>query len=118
MSLALYMDVHVPIAITETLRRKGLDVQTSQDDGSTTSEDELLLARANDLGRLLFSQDQDFLQIAAEWQQRGRFFAGILFSAQQGVSIGALANDLELLLSCCEPMELRDRVTYLPFRSL
>ena len=32
MSLALYMDVHIPIAITEALRRKGLDILRSQDD--------------------------------------------------------------------------------------
>lgn len=113
----LYMDVHIPVAITEALRRKGLDVPTSQEDGTSTLEDELLLARANELGRLLFSQDQDFLQIAAGWQQRGRSFTGILFSAQQGVSIGILANDLDLVLNCCEPAELRDHVTYLPLRS-
>jgi len=118
MSLALYMDVHIPVAITEALRRRGLDVLTSQDDGTTTLEDELLLARANDSGRILFSQDQDFLLIAAEWQQHGKSFVGIFFSAQQGASIGGLADDLELLLTCCEPTELRDRVTYLPLRSL
>ena len=116
MALSLYMDVHVPMAVTEALRRGGLDILTSQDDGTATEDDEALLVRATQLGRVLFSQDQDFLVIAAEWQREGRRFAGILFAAQQGVSLGRLAADLELLLTCCEPDELRDRVTYLPLR--
>lgn len=116
MPLTLYMDVHVPIVVTESLRRKGLDVLTSQDDGTATLDDETLLARASELGRVLFSQDQDFLRIAAEWQRAGRTFVGVIFAVQQGVSLGLLAEDLELLLTCCEPEELRDRVTYLPLR--
>ena len=70
MPSTLYMDVHVPMAVTETLRRRGLDILTSQDDGTATRDDEGLLARAAELGRVLFSQDQDFLRIAAEWQRR------------------------------------------------
>jgi predicted nuclease of predicted toxin-antitoxin system len=116
MPLTLYMDVHVPMSVTESLRRRGLDILTSQDDGTATQDDEDLLARATQLGRVLFSQDQDFLRIAAERQREGRPFAGVLFAAQQGVSLGRLADDLELLLTCCEPEELRDRVTYLPLR--
>jgi hypothetical protein len=116
MPLALYMDVHVPIAVTESLRRRALDILTSQDDGTATQDDDTLLARATELGRVLFSQDQDFLRIAAEWQRQGRPFPGVFFAAQQGVSLGGQADDLELLLTCCEPEELRDRVTYLPLR--
>ena len=66
MSLALYVDVHVPIVVTESLRRRGLDVLTSQDDGTDTQDDEVLLTRATELGRILFTQDQDFLRIAAD----------------------------------------------------
>jgi hypothetical protein len=32
MSVALYMDVHVHAAVTEQLRRRGVDVLTAQDD--------------------------------------------------------------------------------------
>jgi hypothetical protein len=65
---------------------------------------------------VLFSQDEDFLRIAALWQRQGRPFPGILFSAQQGVGLGRLIDDLELVLTCCEADELHDRVTYLPLR--
>jgi hypothetical protein len=110
----LYVDVHAPMVVTEALRRRGIDVLTSQDDGTARVDDESLLARASELGRVLFSQDKDFLRIAAQWQQQGRPFPGVRFAAQQRVSLGGLADDLELLLTCCDPDELRDRVTYLP----
>jgi hypothetical protein len=104
------MDVHIPRAITRSLRGRGLDVLTSQEDDTTLLDDEALLARATELGRILFSQDQDLLRIAAEWQSRGRAFSGIVFSLQQGVSLGAL----ELLLLCSLPEEIRNSVIYLP----
>jgi hypothetical protein len=44
-----YMDVHVPSAITEGLRRRGIDVLTSQDDGTRQLNDEVLLVRATAL---------------------------------------------------------------------
>lgn len=114
MPLPVYMDVHVPLAITDGLRRRRIDVLTSQDDGTIRLDDESLLVRANELGRLLVSQDEDFLVIAARWQRSGRRFVGILYAHQQGASLGRLVDDIELLATCAEPEELADRVTYLP----
>jgi hypothetical protein len=108
------MDVHIPVLVTQSLRRGGLDVLTSQEDGTAALDDEALLSRAVDLNRVLFSQDQDFLRIAAEWQAMGRWFPGVLFSPQRGVSLGRLAADAELLLTCCDLQEVENRVTYLP----
>lgn len=104
------------MSVTQSLRRRGLDVLTSQEDDTAAVDDQTLLARATDLGRVLFSQDQDFLSIAAEWQAAGRWFLGIVFAPQRGVSLGGLAADLELLLTCCDPQELANRVTYLPLK--
>jgi hypothetical protein len=41
MALPLDMDVHVPAVITESLRRKMLDVLTSQEDGTGTRDEVL-----------------------------------------------------------------------------
>jgi hypothetical protein len=54
------MDVHVPSAITEGLRRRGIDVLTSQDDGTREADDEVLLSRATNFDRLLFTQTRIF----------------------------------------------------------
>ena len=84
MSLSVYMDVHIPLAITEGLRRREIDVLTSQQDGTTEVDDEPLLTRATALGRLLFTQDEDLLAIAARWQRSGKPFVGILYAHQRG----------------------------------
>jgi hypothetical protein len=109
-----YMDVHVPAAITEGLRRRGLDILTSQDDGTREADDEELLTRATALGRTLVSQDQDLLRIASAWQRGGRAFSGLVFPPQQGTSIGRCVEDLELLATCCRLEEMENRVTFLP----
>ncbi len=108
------MDVHVPSVITESLRRRDIDVLTSQDDGTREADDESLLQRATDLGRILFSQDTDLLRIVHRWQREGRPFAGRIFARQQPTSIGTCAKDLELIAKCCTASELADRVIFLP----
>ena len=55
------MDVHVPLAITEGLRRRNVDVLTAQEDGAQRIGDSDLLDRAAFLNRVLFTQDDDFL---------------------------------------------------------
>jgi predicted nuclease of predicted toxin-antitoxin system len=110
------MDVHVPSAITEGLRRRGIDVLTSQEDGTREAEDEVLLARATGFDRLLFTHDDDFLKLAPKWQSSGQPFTGIAFAHQLGASIGRLIEDLELLVFYATEDELNNQVVYLPLR--
>jgi hypothetical protein len=110
------MDVHIPAAITAGLRLRDIDVLTSQEDGTREVDDVSLLRRATGLGRLLFSQDQDLLEIAREWQRTGQAFVGLVFSTQQGVSIGQCVVDLELLAQCYTEAEIASRVIFLPLR--
>ena len=101
MPLPVYIDVHVPAAMTGGLRRRGIDVLTSQEDGARRWSDERLLARATTLGRVLFSQDDDVLRVMAEWQRQGRASSGVIYAHQLSAGIGTLVRDLELVLSCC-----------------
>lgn len=57
MPLALYLDVHVPRAITNGLRRRGVEVLTAQEDGSAELDDPPLLERATELNRPFYTQD-------------------------------------------------------------
>src|ERR1035438_6833987 len=66
-----YMDVHIPRAITEGLRLRGVDVLTAQKDGSGEVSDSDLLTRASSLGRVLFSMDADLLCEASRRQAEG-----------------------------------------------
>jgi hypothetical protein len=113
-SVALYMDEHVPFSITDGLRTRGADVLTAQEDGMDERLDEELLVRAMALGRVIFTRDRDFLAIAADWQRTGRHFAGVIYAHQMRVSIGECLRDLEIITYAGEPPDHADRVTYLP----
>lgn len=49
------MDVHVRRAVTIALRLRSLDVLTAQEDGAAELDDDHLLQRAKELGRVLVS---------------------------------------------------------------
>lgn len=114
MSIPLYMDVHVPQAITDQLRRRGVDVLTAIEDGARALPDSELLQRAQELGRAVFTQDIGFKALAEDWQRRGRPFAGLIFGRQRDVTIGRLVSDLELIALACDPDECRNVVQYIP----
>lgn len=114
MSVALYMDVHVPSAITHGLLLRGVDVMTAQMDGTTRLSDPDLLDRAARLGRVLFSQDEDLLAEAALRQRTGRSFAGVVYGHQLDVTIGQCVADLEMLAQCGTPDDFANRVEFLP----
>lgn len=116
MPLRIYMDVHVPVAITTGLRRRGIDVLTSQEDNTDRWSDDRLLARSTVLGRVLFTQDDDLVKLAADWQQQERGSSGVIYAHQLRAGIGTLVRDLELVLSCCTASELANKVTYLPLK--
>jgi hypothetical protein len=116
MALGLYFDVHVPAAIADALRRRGIDVLTSQDDGTRQSSDEHLMARATSLGRVLVTQDEDLLAIAAQWQAADWEFSGLIYAPQGGASLGRYVDDLELIAACCDASEVASQVHHLPLR--
>ncbi len=60
------MDHHVPRAITNGLRLRGVDVLTAHEDKASRLRDPALLDRATELERVLFTQDDDLLTEATQ----------------------------------------------------
>ena len=114
MSVALYMDVHIHSGITAALRVREVDVLTAQQDQADRMEDDRLLDRATELGRVVFTNDTDFLAIAHHRQDAGVPHAGVIF-APQNAPIGRIITSLELCAEACEPSDFQDAVTYIPF---
>lgn len=114
MSVGLYMDVHVPAAITRGLLLRGVDVLTAQLDGTTELDDSALLTRATDLSRVLFSQDEDLLAEANQRQRTGQYFGGLIYGHQLALTIGRAINDLEILAHAGTAEEFTNHVEYLP----
>jgi len=108
------MDHHVHVAITEGLRRRGVEVITAYEDGTAELDDQGLLERATQLGRVLFSQDKDLLTLTHYWLQTGREFAGLIYAHQLSVTIGRAIHDLELLAQALDPKDMRNRIEFIP----
>ena len=110
MSVKLYMDVHIPRAITSQLRLRGMDVLTAQEDGTAEFEDADLLDRATQLGRVLYSQDEDLLAEASLRQKQNRPFNGVIYAHQLKMTIGQAVNDLLLISEVGEPVDFENLV--------
>ena len=114
MSIPVYMDVHVKLTVTQGLRLRGIDVLTAQDDERAERPDEELLERATLLGRMIFTQDEDFLAIATDWQESGRPFFGVAYSHQMSITVGQAVTQLEMVCKVMTAHELRNTILYLP----
>jgi hypothetical protein len=113
-SLRLYMDQYVPVAITEGLRRRGVDVLTAHEDGASDWDDAHLLARATELARTMFTQDDDLLGIAKDWIGSDRTRGGVMYAHQRSITIGQAVRDLEIAARVMESGEMRNRIEFLP----
>ena len=100
------MDQHVPAAESEGLRRRGVDVLTAQEAGMYSAKDEEHLAFALSGGRVIFTQDSDFLRIHAEVRHTG------LVYAHQQMPVGDVIRRLMLIV---EVLGAEDMVDHLEF---
>jgi hypothetical protein len=106
--IKFYTDEHVGRAVVRGLRQRGADVLTVPEAGLLGASDEEHLERARAEGRVLFTQDEDFLRLHAA----GVSHAGIAY-APQGTSIGDIIRGLILIHQLLEAEEMIGHVEYL-----
>jgi len=117
MPIKFFMDHHVPRAIIVGLRLRGVDVITAYEDSAHQLDDPALLDRAEELGRVLFTRDDDLLREAARRQEEDISFPGVIFAHQLIVPIGTCINDLEIVAKAAEPEDVIGEVIFLPLRA-
>jgi hypothetical protein len=110
----LYMDENVEGPIVRSLRARGIDVLTAEEDGHDATDDAVILDRAGALGRVAFSRDRDFLREATRRQRQGAAFVGVIYAHKQRVSIGQCVEDLEILAQAGSPEDFRGQLYFLP----
>lgn len=103
-----YLDEHVPTVVASGLRRRGVDVLTVQEVGTLGAEDEVHLALATQQGRVIFTQDADFLRLHAA----GTEHAGIVYVRQQ-TPVGYILRGLMLIYEVLGPEDMKSRVEFL-----
>lgn len=114
MSVRLYMDEQVDRQIAIQLRRRGVDVLTIQEDHHTGLDDAGVMDRADELDRIIFTRDDDFLREAAARLAAAESFSGVIYAHQMEVSLGRCVQDLEVLCLAGDSDDFADRVYFLP----
>jgi predicted nuclease of predicted toxin-antitoxin system len=108
-TIRYHLDEHVGNAVAAGLRRLGIDVTTTHEAGLRGATDPEQLAYANADGRVIFTEDDDFLVLA----NLGVEHPGIVYCKQNTRSIGEIIAGLELIWEVCEPNEIRNRVEFI-----
>ena len=103
-----YTDEHVARAVVNGLRERGADVITTPEAGLLGASDEKHLEFASIEGRVLFTQDEDFLKLHAA----GVEHAGIAYTPQ-GAAIGDIIRGLMLIQQVLNAEEMRGHIEYL-----
>jgi predicted nuclease of predicted toxin-antitoxin system len=108
-TIRFHLDENCDPRIAAGLRLHGVDVTTTPEAGLLQVSDEEQLAYAVAQGRVVVTQDTDFLRTAAA----GHESPGIAFSSTHGRSLGQVIRDLLLIWEVYEPKEMRNRVEFL-----
>ena len=85
----------------------GADVLSTPDAGMLGATDDRHLALANDLGRVLVTQDRDFLRL----NRRGFPHAGIIY-ADEGTSVSRMIAGLRRVYETKNPEDMTGWVEY------
>jgi predicted nuclease of predicted toxin-antitoxin system len=107
--IRFYFDQHVPLAVAEGLRRRGIDVVTAQDAEMCGYADEEQLRLAVTQQRVLVTFDDDFLTLIAS----GLEHPGLAFCAASKYSIGELIRALLLLHDALTPEDMGNHIEFL-----
>jgi hypothetical protein len=115
MPVGIYTDVNVTGAIVASLRRRGLDVLTSAEDGTRRFPDKKLLDRATELGRILYTHDDDLVKEAVRRLPTGKPFSGVVYSHQLRSPVDRCCEDIQLIADSLGPDELNGVLEFIPF---
>ena len=107
--IKFHLDENVSNAIANGLRKRGIDVTTSPEEGLIGASDEQQLAYALGEKRVIFTFDDDFLSLAPT----GIEHWGIIYTPQQRQSIGKIISDLIIVWECLESDYMHNNIEFL-----
>jgi hypothetical protein len=108
-TIRFHLDENCDPAIAAGLRHRGVDVTTAVEAGLLHASDEEHISFALTRGRVIFTQDSDFLRLHGA----GARHAGIAYCRQRSRGIGEIVDGLLLIREILEPGEMLNRVEYL-----
>ena len=105
-TIRFHLDENCSRAVGGGLRRRGIDVTMTPEVGLISALDEQQAAFGLAEGRVIFTQDQDFLRLDAA----GVAHAGIAYCAKDTKPIGEIIQSLVLIWEVYESEEMAARV--------
>lgn len=102
------MDEHVAKAVTKGLRQRGVDVTVPKDVDLLGASDEKHLEYAQAEGRVLFTQDDDFLRLVSQ----GISHFGIVYVPQH-TALRKIIAGLMLIHQVLETEDMQNHIEYL-----
>jgi len=106
--IRFYADEHIPKAVIQGLRQRGVDILTVAEAGLLAANDVTHLRFVREVSRVIVTQDDDFLRLAAA----GESHAGIVY-APQHTSVSALIHGLLLIHRVLDAEEMVNHVEFL-----
>jgi hypothetical protein len=106
--IRFYADEHIPKAVIQGLRQRGVDILTVAEAALLAANDVTHLRFVREVSRVIVTQDDDFLRLAAA----GESHAGIVY-APQHTSVSALIHGLLLIHRVLDAEEMADHVEFL-----
>jgi predicted nuclease of predicted toxin-antitoxin system len=108
-TIRFHLDENCASAIATGLRRQGIDVTTSREVGLLGAPDEEQIAYASPLGRVIFTQDGDFVGIHGS----GVPHSGIAYCPKNSRTIGEIVESLILIWEVYEAEELVNQLEFI-----
>ncbi len=109
MRVRFHLDEHISLVLAGGMRRRGVDVTCAVEVGLTSVADEEQLSFARESGRVLVTQDADYLRLHGA----GVPHAGIAYCHQGSLTIGEMLRRLVLVYDLMTVEEMVGRVEYL-----
>ncbi|WP_368667609.1 DUF5615 family PIN-like protein [Synechocystis sp. LEGE 06083] len=107
--MKFHLDENISHSIALGLRHRSLDVTTTPKAGLLGVSDQEQLQFAASEGRVIFTQDTDFLKLAQSFPHH----TGIVYCSQRNKSIGQIIQGLVLMWEILEPEEMFNHIEFL-----
>lgn len=92
-TLKFYTDTHIAKAVALQLRNRSVDIIRCEEVDMAEAEDFEHLEYATREGRVIITNDEDFLALDATWREQGKTHAGIMHCRSQGeIAIGIIVK--------------------------
>ena len=108
-TIKFHLDENANNAIADGLRRRGIDVTISKEANLISASDQEQLAFAHGQGRVIFTQDRDFLEL----HYSGANHSGIVYCIKGSRTIGEILRGLILIYEVLTPEEMVGKLEYL-----